>query len=64
MMGSNSLGYSEARLILARFVWNFDFRIDNGHVDWLKESKVYGLWLKPGLNVYLTPRQANGQGAA
>ncbi|KAI4864002.1 cytochrome P450 [Hypoxylon rubiginosum] len=51
-----NLAYSEMRLILARLVWNFDLRLAQHSQGWDKRSKMYILWEKGPLEVYLTPR--------
>lgn len=43
------------RLILAKIVYNFDLKIADDSLRWLKDQKAYNLWDKPALNVYLTP---------
>jgi hypothetical protein len=42
------------RTILARLLFNFDIELVNPEVDWL-DQKVFFLWTKRPLNVYLTP---------
>jgi len=42
------------RTILARLLFNFDIELVNPEVDWL-DQKVFFLWTKVPLNVYLTP---------
>ncbi|KAK1641338.1 cytochrome P450 [Colletotrichum phormii] len=54
-IGKN-LAYAEMRLILARLIWNFDIRPAAETPKWYTETKVYILWEKGGLDVYLTPR--------
>lgn len=49
-----SLAYAEMRLILARVVFNFDMRIADESRNWI-DQKVYNLWKKGPLMVYLTP---------
>lgn len=51
-----SLAYIEMRLILARVLWNFDLRLADDSKDWLGRQKIYLLWEKIPLNMYLTPR--------
>lgn len=51
-----SLAYIETRLILARVLWNFDLRLADERRDWMERQKVYTLWQKAALNVYLTSR--------
>ncbi|KAL2020295.1 hypothetical protein VTK56DRAFT_8523 [Thermocarpiscus australiensis] len=53
-LGKN-LAYIEMRLILARVLWNFDMRIAEDSLDWMKRQRIYTLWEKGKLNVYLTP---------
>ncbi|KAF6791999.1 cytochrome p450 [Colletotrichum musicola] len=53
----NHLAYSEMRVILARVIWNFDVKVADDSTDWT-EQKLFGLWKKGPLNVYLTPRKA------
>ncbi|KAF6804801.1 cytochrome p450 [Colletotrichum sojae] len=52
-----NLAYSEMRVILARVIWNFDMKVADDSTDWT-EQKLFGLWKKGPLNVYLTPRKA------
>ncbi|KAK3689396.1 cytochrome P450 [Podospora appendiculata] len=54
-LGKN-LAYIEMRLILARVLWNFDMRIAEDSLDWMSKQRIYNLWEKGPLNVYLTPR--------
>jgi hypothetical protein len=49
------------RLILARLIWNFDFKIHEDSKGFIERSKGYILWEKPALNVYLKPVQAVGR---
>ncbi|KXH25643.1 cytochrome P450, partial [Colletotrichum salicis] len=58
-IGKN-LAYAEMRLILARLIWNFDIRPAAETPKWYSETKVYILWEKGGLDVYLTPRVLKG----
>ncbi|KAF2760253.1 cytochrome P450 [Pseudovirgaria hyperparasitica] len=53
-LGRN-LAYAESRLILARMVFNFDMRIADESKDWNHAQKIYFLWHKGPLMVYLTP---------
>lgn len=52
----NSLAYIEMRLILARVLWNFDVKLADESKDWLRRQKIFLLWEKSPLYVYLTPR--------
>lgn len=53
----NSLAYIEMRLILARVLWNFDVKLADESKDWLRRQKIFLLWEKSPLYVYLTPRE-------
>ncbi|KAI3400197.1 hypothetical protein diail_4082 [Diaporthe ilicicola] len=57
-IGKN-LAYIEMRIILARVLWNFDLKLADESKDWLSRQKIYLLWEKGPLNVYLTPRAQN-----
>ncbi|EFQ34350.1 cytochrome P450 [Colletotrichum graminicola M1.001] len=52
-----NLAYAEMRLILARVLWNFDIEIAGDSTDWASRQKIYILWEKGPLNVYLKPVQ-------
>lgn len=52
---NNSLAYVEMRLILARVVWNFDMRISDDSLDWMDKQRIYNLWEKGVLDVFLSP---------
>ncbi|KAM5353465.1 hypothetical protein ACJ41O_000115 [Fusarium nematophilum] len=56
----HSLAYAEMRLILARMIWNFDFKIAEESKAWIDDNKVYMIWEKLPLKVYLVPREKNG----
>ena len=43
------------RLILAKIIFNFDMKIADHSRNWLETQKIYALWDKPALDVYLTP---------
>ncbi|KAL5872997.1 hypothetical protein ACKVWC_008617 [Pyricularia oryzae] len=53
-LGKN-IANGEMRIILSRLLWNFDVRLADDSVDWDQGQKVYIIWLKSPLNVYLTP---------
>ncbi|KAK4235694.1 cytochrome P450, partial [Achaetomium macrosporum] len=55
-IGKN-LAYAEMRLILARVVWCFDIRLAEETEGWDERSKMYLLWEKGPVNVFLTPRK-------
>lgn len=50
-----SLANLEMRIILARLIWKFDLRLASSSQEWLEGQKVFDVWGKPPLNVYLTP---------
>ncbi|KAH7126340.1 cytochrome P450 [Dactylonectria estremocensis] len=54
-IGKN-LAYAEMRLILARWVWNFDVQLAAESRGWDDRSLYYILWEKGPLNLYLKPR--------
>jgi hypothetical protein len=43
------------RLILAKILFNFDMELADKDQKWL-DQKIYLLWQKQALSVYLTPR--------
>lgn len=51
-----SLAYAEMRLILAKLVWKFDIKPAEGTKGWDDRSKIYLLWEKGPLNIYLKSR--------
>ena len=53
----NSLAHAEMRLILAKILWNFDLELagDGNGKDWITTQKVFILWEKGPLNVFLKP---------
>lgn len=38
---SDSLALAEARLILAKLIWNFDFELDGDHESWVDDARFY-----------------------
>ncbi|KAK0629419.1 cytochrome P450 [Bombardia bombarda] len=56
-IGKN-LAYAELQLILARLLYNFDISLPDQNDDtkqWLTGMKSYNLWIKPPLNITLSP---------
>ena len=43
------------RLILARIIFNFDLKLADDSKDWMRKQKIFFLWEKGPLNVYLEP---------
>ncbi|KAI0003504.1 cytochrome P450 [Xylariaceae sp. FL0662B] len=54
-LGRN-LAYYEMRIILARFLYNFDLELCPQSQDWIKQ-KSWTLWKKPPLMVKVSPRK-------
>lgn len=52
-LGRN-LAYHEARLLLAKVLWNFDLELVDPDLKWIDQS-VFFLWDKPDLMIRLTP---------
>lgn len=50
-----NLAYAEMRLIVARILYRFDVELAPEAKDWLRTQKVYTLWDKPELPMYLKP---------
>ena len=44
------------RLILARLIWNFDVKLAEESHGWADKSKVFLLWEKGPVKVYMKPR--------
>ncbi|KAK1731959.1 hypothetical protein CaCOL14_009127 [Colletotrichum acutatum] len=53
-LGRN-LAYVEMRIMLARMLWNFDLVLADESKAWMETQKIYTLWEKGPLNVYLKP---------
>ncbi|OLN81715.1 Isotrichodermin C-15 hydroxylase 15 [Colletotrichum chlorophyti] len=53
-LGRN-LAYTEMRIMLARLIWNFDLVLADDSRGWMEKQKIYTLWEKGSLNVYLRP---------
>ncbi|KAK2048187.1 cytochrome P450 [Colletotrichum somersetense] len=53
-LGKN-LAYVEMRIVLARLLWNFDLALAEDSEEWMETQKIYTLWEKGPLNVYLRP---------
>ena len=51
-LGKN-LAYMEMRLLLAKFVWNFDVVLQPESEGWFERCNCYALWEKPKLVVEL-----------
>ncbi|KAL7943651.1 cytochrome P450 [Trichoderma barbatum] len=55
-VGKN-LAYSEMRLILARVIMQYEIKLAEGTEGWDDRGKVYSLWEKGPVNVYMVPRK-------
>ncbi|KAF2265381.1 cytochrome P450 [Lojkania enalia] len=60
-IGKN-LAYMEMRLLFCRLFWLYDIQTADGAPDWItdgqmKNMKAYSTWVKPELNVKVTPVQ-------
>lgn len=51
---SYSLAYILTRMTLARLIFHFDLSLANDSKDWIDRQKIYFLWQRMPLNVYLT----------
>ncbi|KAI1191912.1 cytochrome P450, partial [Nemania serpens] len=50
-----NLAYHEMRLIMSKILFHFDLRLDPSCEEWY-DQRVFGIWEKPPLKVYLTRR--------
>ena len=50
-----NLAYAEMRLILAKFLWNFDIEATENTGSWMEDQKVFILWQKSPLWAKVTP---------
>ncbi|KAJ5716362.1 hypothetical protein N7493_008273 [Penicillium malachiteum] len=50
---SDSLGYTEMRLIVAKMTWSFDMTLDMSSDKW-NAQKSFGFWRKPPFLIHLT----------
>ncbi|KEF51517.1 uncharacterized protein A1O9_12434 [Exophiala aquamarina CBS 119918] len=48
------LALAEARLVVAKLLWNFDIELDGDHKTWVEDARFYILWQLQPLNVKLT----------
>jgi hypothetical protein len=47
------------RLILARLLYRFDIQLANEAQDWIAEQKIFTIWEKIPLMVYIKPISGN-----
>ncbi|EFQ25384.1 cytochrome P450 [Colletotrichum graminicola] len=50
-----SLAYFEMRIVMAKLLWNFDLELAEDSEEWMETQKIYTIWEKGPLNVYLQP---------
>ena len=43
------------RLILARVIFNFDLKLAEDSKGWAEKQKIFNMWQRGPLNIYLTP---------
>jgi hypothetical protein len=53
-----SLAMIELRIILAKIIWTYDFRLTDDNLDWDAANKSYVFWDKPQLPVQFQRRLA------
>lgn len=53
---SYSLANIEMRLILAKMLWHFDFKLTPECANWPKDQYIYTSWEKIPLKVHITTR--------
>ncbi|CAJ2506367.1 Uu.00g004970.m01.CDS01 [Anthostomella pinea] len=46
-----SLGWMEMRTTLAKVIWTFDLELVDPSMDWLRDSRMQTLWMKPPLRI-------------
>ena len=51
----SSLAYLEMRTIIAKLVFSFDLTLAPESSNWMQGQRVFDVWEKPALNVYLKP---------
>lgn len=47
----------ELRIILAKVIWTYDFKLDDDNLDWDAANRSYVFWEKPELPVKFQRRQ-------
>jgi hypothetical protein len=43
----------EMRILMAKFLYNFDFELANPNDNWVSTKKAYGAWNNSGLKLRL-----------
>lgn len=56
-LGKN-LAYSELRVTTARLLYRFDFELEPGQDNWMKDQCIFLVWEKPALHLRLRERKA------
>ncbi|RDW86029.1 cytochrome P450-6 [Coleophoma crateriformis] len=59
-MGQN-MAWIELRILAAKMIFLFDFEAIDKEIDWGRDVKSLGLWLKPALMTVVTPRNIPSQ---
>ena len=57
LMCSFSLAQIELRIILAKLIWTYDFKLMDDNLDWNAANRSYVFWDKPKLPVQFQHRQ-------
>jgi len=55
---SNSLAWMELATIMAKIIFMYDLELVSKEVDWLRDSKMMTIWVRPDLMVRVKPRDA------
>ena len=43
----------EMRILMAKFLYNFDFELAEPNEDWMSKKRAYGAWNNSGLKLRL-----------
>lgn len=55
LTASDSLAYMEMRVLMAKFLYNFDSELAYPDDKWVSTKKAYGAWNNSGLKLRLRP---------
>lgn len=50
---ARSIAYMEMRILMAKFLYNFDFELAEPNEDWMSKKRAYGAWNNSGLKLRL-----------
>lgn len=56
-IGKN-LAYAEMRVIMAKFIFLYDYELLPGQDDWMDRMRCFLVWEKDSLNIKVTPARA------